>query len=313
MPPFFDKRGRLLPKKQLAAIFAKAERQGIPDTEINATKLTSINDEIIAGRANDENENKVIDRALRKHFNVKAVKPKKKPDSLEGEKTIPVKNLRGRQMKIIDLIRKVSVLHGINHAEGRRLLESEGLIPAGISDDADLEPKAKNLAKLDELTKSPPVNEPQIEKEVVKAVKTEQKKKAEVKRKISDAVIFRAIETANELKKKNKEQEKENLATRELLQDTVSSQLELSILTRELAEEQAKTSTTEEGLVKNVVEKPLDANGLISGIDPLKREREETLEDKIRRRAMELRIMEGLPQDVASRQARTEVVRRITT
>lgn len=313
--PFFDKRGRLLPKRQLAAIFAKAERQGIPDTEINAAKLTSINDEIIAGRRTNEDENKVIDKALQKIFNVKPKVTKIDPALLSrGER----KTIRsGQPLRVIDVIRKLSNSNDITHAEARRLLETSNSIPPGISDDAILQPSRKLavtkkddeaaiqeiVEKFDKAKKSEPI----LSKKVISKITPSKV----IQRKISDAALRNALDKQRELVKttKNLAEQTELLSKISDVQDKRADQQDArsDLLEKEIEKEQERKI---EGGVK---ESPLVIPGLISGLDPLKVTTEQTVKDKIRRRALDIEFIEGKSPQEAMDQAKIEVVRQVTS
>ena len=330
--PFYDKRGRLLPIRQLAAIFAKSERLGISDTVINATKLTSLNDEIIEGRSNKEDENKVLDRALRKHFNVKPKIIKTEVIPVENiklpESEINLLNPKGKQMKVIDLIRKFSVTNGIDHAEARRLLEMDNLIPPGISDDANLKPKIKDLNKLVKLTDSPKSDKPRFLNEV-KAPKEDVEtakriieridSKKEVKRKISDARIMKIIDETKELKEEQKSNKKIMMGTLDQASNI------LGIIQRVEQQDLSKIDENEklikqlEGKVldvrkdlesqnpRGITEEPLGTPGLVSGVNPLEESLgEKTTQQIIQRRALDIVTTQGKSPQEAMRQARLE-------
>jgi len=329
--PFYDKRGRLLAKRQLAAIFAKSERLGISDKEINATKLTSLNDEIIEGRRNNEDENKVLDRALRKHFNVKPKIIKTEVIPVENiklpESEINLINPKGEQMKVIDLIRKFSVSNAVDHAEARRLLEVGNLIPPGISDDANLKPKVKDLDKLVKLTDSPKSDKPRFLNEV-KAPKEdvetarriiESVKKREVGRKISDTRILKFIDETKELKKEQKSQLK-------IIEGTLDQAINITGIIEKVKQEDLAKIDENKKMIKQlegkvldvrkdlesknpqgITEEPLQIPGLVTGVNPLEEPLgEKTTQEKIQRRALDIITTQGKSPQEAMQQARLE-------
>ena len=327
----FDKKNRRLSPEQLAIIHIKAEALGIPAGKINMTKITSVNDEIIEGRKNKEDVDKVIDRALRKHFNVK-------PKIIKTE-VIPVENIKlpeseinllnpaGKQMKVIDLIRKFSVTNGVDHAEARRLLEVDNLIPPGISDDANLKPKVKDLNKLVKLTDSPKSDNPQFLNEVkspkedvetaigiIERVEGKAKSK-EIQRKISDAAIRKNIDAVRELKKIQNKQDKEQKEQLDILARSVDIQMKTNAQVLDTNAQIQKIdgkvldirkeleSQTPEGLDGE----PLKIPGLVTGVNPLEEQLgEKTTQQKIQRRALDIVTSQGKSPQEAMQQARLE-------
>lgn len=110
----FDKKNRVLTNQQLAAMFAKANRSGISDKQLNLKVLTSLNDEIIEARRNN----------------------------IEDPIGVGIKNIIAKRIviakpkKIKDVVETVAKNNGITKEEARRDLESSNIIPPGISDEA---------------------------------------------------------------------------------------------------------------------------------------------------------------------------------
>jgi len=293
---FTDKNGNIILQRQLAAIFAKANRLGIPDSKLTVQKLTSINEELRAGAARKEDENKVIDKALMETFNVK---PKVKVGVTTVTKIDPAllsrgerKTIRsGQPLKVIDVIRKLSNSNDISHAEARRLLETSNAIPPGISDDAILQPSRKLAVTKKE------------DDEAQKIVEKFDKPK-NIERKISDAAVRRAIDKQKELEAttKNLEEKTDLLSKISNVQDKRAELLEKQI--------DVERERKIEGGVKEV---PLVIPGLISGVDPLKVSTEQTVKDKIRRRALDIEVLQGKSPQEAMDQAKIEVVRQVTS
>ncbi len=305
---FTDKNGNFISERSLAAIFAKANRLGIPESKLNVTKLTSINDEIRAGRVLKDDENKVIDRALVKNFStdivIRQLKSKgakttfdDKPKTVKIDPAVLSREERqkiraDKPVKVIDLIRKISNSNGIDHAEARRTLESSGVIPTGISDDAILQPKRK-------LTVTKKEDDEAIEKIIEKV-----KPKTDLARKISDAAIRRGMDRQKDLEETTKILEEKT--------DLLSKISDVQDERAELLEQQIKKERQRK-IEGGVEETPLIIPGLISGVDPLKVSTEQTVKDKIRRRALDIEILQGKSPQESMDQAKIEVVRQVTS
>jgi len=110
----FDKKNRILTNQQLAAMFAKANRSGISDKQLNLKVLTSLNDEIIAARGNNVED--PIGSGIK---------------SIIAKRIVTVK-----PKKVKDVVEAVAKNNGITKDEARRDLESSNIIPPGISDEA---------------------------------------------------------------------------------------------------------------------------------------------------------------------------------
>lgn len=110
----FDKKNRILTNQQLAAMFAKANRSGISDKQLNLKVLTSLNDEIIAARGNKVED--PIGSGIK---------------SIIAKRIVTVK-----PKKVKDVVEAVAKNNGITKEEARRGLESSNIIPPGISDEA---------------------------------------------------------------------------------------------------------------------------------------------------------------------------------
>jgi len=159
----FDKKGRSLTQQQLAAIFAKANKSGISDRQLNKTVLTSLNDEILVARRNKATDpiatgiNSIIAKRI------VTVKPK----------------------KVKDVIEAVAKTNAITKQEARRELESSNVIIAGISDEAVV--GSSSEAQFNQIKKNLETNKiKKIEREIItEQVKKEQKGTVAAKPKIS--------------------------------------------------------------------------------------------------------------------------------
>lgn len=287
MAIFFDSKKRALSNAQLKAIFAKANNKGIPKDEIiKKQTITNLNDEIRLEQAKGEkNYNIAVDKAITKVFKIP-----------ETPVTIPpkvkeVKTTKGPK-RIIDLIRKVSVTNGISHAEARRILESSKVIPTGISDEAIVETKRRP---------SSPIQSP------IQEIK-EKPRKEEAKRKISDAILRRTLEN-----QKNKQVELER-KQKILIEMGELRDERTQLLQKDLNRVEEKSKSVPSGAVAAALaEPPLTTPGLITGVEPLKQTTEESVKQKIRKRALDLEVLAGLSPEVAMDQAKREVVSQITS
>ena len=325
---FLDKKGRFLSQVQLAAIFAQSKNRGISERDLNKTKITTLNDEIREEQKKGEKDYKVaVGTAITKVFKVP---PKaKQPPKVEKVAIIPNANLNatqrrqiqsGKELRTIDVIRKLSASNGISHVEARRILESSNVIPTGLPDDAVLKPEKpieKSLLKEDQkqaeqareaLATKKKIDMEKAKQRLVEAVKNKEireqldresiarknallsgrfqagKKPDEVKRKISDAAIRKLIDDQKETKRKQK-----ILIEMGELQDQRSDLLQKGL-------EQSSATP----------EQPLTTPGIVSGVVPL---REQTVKERIRRRALDLEVISGLSPQLAMEQAKKDIVR----
>jgi len=311
---FIDKRGRFISQVQLAAIFAQSKNRGVSERELNKTNISSLNDEIREEQKKGEKDYKLaVDKAITKVFKVPTKsKPlpalKVNPVALNREERKVVKS--GEPLRVIDLIRNTSVANGIDHAEAKRLLIQGKLIPPGISDEAVVKPKTdreiilKKQKEREEARGETKGFEGLLAEEADREAIARKnallsgrfqagKKPEEVKRKISDAAIRKLIDDQKETKRKQKV-----LIEMGNLRDERAE-----ILTKGL--EQPTTTVT----ISEPAGPPLTTPGLVTGLDPLKLKSQETIKDKIRRRALDLEVISGLSPQLAMDKAKKEIVR----
>jgi len=318
---FIDKRGRFISQVQLAAIFAQSKNRGVSERELNKTNISSLNDEIREEQKKGEKDYKLaVDKAITKVFKVPTKsKPlpalKVDPVALNREERKVVKS--GEPLRVIDLIRNTSAVNGIDHAQARRILTEGKIIPPGISDEAVVKPQRPiNKAKTDQeiiLKKQKEREEARGETKGFEGLLAEEadreaiarknallsgrfqagKKPQEIKRKISDAAIRKLIDDQKETKRKQK-----LLIEMGNLRDERAE-----ILTKGL--EQPTTTVT----ISEPAGPPLTTPGLVTGLDPLKLKSQETIKDKIRRRALDLEVISGLSPQLAMDKAKKEIVR----
>jgi hypothetical protein len=344
---FFDGKGRNLSNDQLAAIFARAENRGISSNQLNKKALTSLNDEIrLAQSGGEKDYNKAVDTAISKIYKV-PTKPFVKPTKPQIVKAVKIDNAQfdreerrkiesGEGVRAIDMIRKISVTMNIDHGEARKILEAKKVIPAGIPDDAILQPKKKLDKKLlDEdreiiLKKQRERDKARIARGETDQEKAERKQREEAlreriptkERKLSKEVIAKlppnlsASEVAlfGTTTKKRAESKLGDIAIRRMLDKQEEKQSKF---------EQNQKKIIELGNLRDeradLLQKQLDATGapvqeepvslsIAGGVDPLKSSREQTIEDKIRRRALDLEIEQGFSPQASMDRAKREIV-----
>jgi len=314
---FLDKKGRFLSQIQLAAIFAQSKNRGVSERQLNKTNITSLNDEIREEQKKGEKDYKVaLNKAITKVFKVPSKsKPlpalKVNPVVLNKEERKVVKS--GEPLRVIDLIRNTSAVNGIDHVEAKRLLIQGKVIPPGISDDAVIKPNkpiSKNLLKQDKETPQTKVKEilqllGEGEREKIArrnalisgrfqaGKKPIPEPKSEIKRKISDAAIRKLIDEQKETQRKQK-----------VLIEMGNLRDERAVILQKGLEQPTTTVT-----ISEPAGPPLTTPGLVTGLDPLKLKSQETIKDKIRRRALDLEVINGLSPQLAMDQAKKEIVR----
>lgn len=388
----YDKKNRLVSKEQQAAIHAKLKSRGISVRQLSDKRLTTINDDVIEARGKNESVNEAIDKSLMKIFKL----PEKQKETPKVSNAVIVPNAAlnqnqrrditsGKGVKVIDLIKQISLNNGLTHAEARKVLEKHKHIPPGISEDAIVQPQKpidKGLLKSDEIqfkrlrqareqseravilrkqrereearrriTIGPDeegLTKEQLEKAdreanrkiVIRAgdltkEKLEQLERSEIarknalisgrfqagkkpegaERKIQDAAIRKLLERQEQTEKNQKIQAKlgdlrDQRADK--FQEFMKESTKEAKIVGGVVIPQKKT-VSPETLLKASQQRPLLTPGLVTGVDPLKKSREETTADKIRRRALDLEVISGLSPQLAMDRAKREVVRQQLT
>jgi len=375
----FDKKGRVVTKEQQAAIHAKLRARGISIKQLSDKRLTTIHDDVIEARRKNEPVNEAIDKSLMKIFNL----PPKAKEPPKVEKTAKISNAlldgtqrrqiqSGKEIKVIDVIRKASVTNAISHAEARRILESSNVIPPGLPDDAVLRPEKpieKSLLKEDQkqaeqVKEALKTKEQLLKREIIlgkQRAREEARGESPDEERLTKQQLEKADREANrkivitagdltkerleelersEIARKNAlisgrfqagkrpegaERKIQDAAIRKLVDRQEKTEKDQKILRKlgDLRDKRAdkfqefmKESSKEEvvgGIIIPQTPKPLTTPGLVTGIDPLKAKREETTGDKIRRRALDLQIIDGLSRQLAMDRAKREIVRQQLT
>lgn len=357
---YFDGRGRNLSNDQLAAIFARTENRGISSNQLNKKAITSLNDEIRAAQSKGEKDyNKAVDTAITKIYKV-PTKAFVKPTKPKVVKAVEIDNAQfdreerrkiesGEGVRAIDMIRKISVTMGIGHNEARKILEAKKVIPAGIPDDAILQPKKKLDKKLlDEdreiiLKKQREREEARGETKGFEGLLAEEADREAIARK--NALLSGRFQ-AGRIPTKERKLTKEviaklppNLSASEvaLFGTTTKKRAEAKLgdvairrMLDKQEEKQKKLESVQKKIVTlgnlrderaNLLQKQLDATAtgapvpeepvslsISGGVDPLKFSREQTIEDKIRRRALDLEIEQGFSAQASMDRAKREIV-----
>ena len=160
---------------------------------------------------------------------------------------------------------------------------------------------------LNKVYRLPPPKPTKVEK--VKEVKKEIKELKELKEesiskkaesKLSDIAIRRMLDKQEEKQKKLEKNQKKIIEIgnlRDERADLLQKQLDNT-------EKQAPTGA----VIETVSEPPLTTPGLIAGTDPMKFRREQSVEDKIRRVALDLEIEQGFSPQEAMDRAKRQVV-----
>jgi hypothetical protein len=324
---YFDGRGRNLSNDQLAAIFARTENRGISSNQLNKKAITSLNDEIREAQSRGEKDyNKAVDTAITKIYKV-PTKSFVKPTKPKVVKAVQIDNAQfdreerrkiesGEGVRAIDMIRKISATMGIDHKEARKILEAKRVIPAGIPDDAILQPKKKLDKKLLDQDREI-ILKKQREREEARGERIptkERKLSKEVIAKLPPNLSASEVALLGTTSKKRAESKLGDVAIRRMLDKQEEKQKKLETVQKTIVE---LGNLRDERA--DLLQKQLDATGapvpeepvslsISGGVDPLKFNREQTIEDKIRRRALDLEIEQGFSPQASMDRAKREIV-----